>query len=189
MSQPLWTPAPEQAAQTNMMRFMVDVNQAHHLALNDYDSLYDWSVSNMPAFWEAVWRFADIIHSVPHTSVLEHPVMPGATWFQGARLNFAENLLRYWDDRPALVFVQEGGLAVAALTYRELYGQVARTAHFLRVAGVQAGDRVAGFIVEGDEAGSGGAAQDGERAFSAPGCRHSEEGVGTRSFRTVDHWS
>ena len=146
MSQPLWTPAPEQAAQTNMMRFMVDVNQAHHLALNDYDSLYDWSVSNMPAFWEAVWRFADIIHSVPHTSVLEHPVMPGATWFQGARLNFAENLLRYQDDRPALVFVQEGGLAVAALTYRELYGQVARTAHFLRAAGVQVGDRVAGFM-------------------------------------------
>ncbi len=146
MSQPLWTPAPEQAGQTNMMRFMADINQVHSLALNDYDGLYDWSVSNLAAFWEAVWRFADIVHSTPYTSVLDNPVMPGATWFQGARLNFAENLLRYRDDRPALVFVGEGGLALAQLTYRELYGQVARLAHFLREAGVEAGDRVAGFM-------------------------------------------
>ncbi len=146
MSQPLWTPAPEQAAKTNMMRFMADVNQAHGLALSDYDGLYEWSVSEIPAFWEAVWKFAEIIHSAPYTSVLENPVMPGATWFKGSRLNFAENLLRYRDDRPALVFVQEGGLAAGELTYRELYGQVARLAHFLRQAGVQAGDRVAGFM-------------------------------------------
>ncbi len=146
MSQPLWTPAPERVAQTNMMRFIAYVNQAHNLALKDYDSLYEWSISDIPAFWEAVWTFAELIHSAPYTSVLDNPVMPGATWFQGAELNFAENLLRYRDDRPALVFVQEGGLAVAELTYRELYGQVARLAHFLREAGVQAGDRVAGFM-------------------------------------------
>jgi acetoacetyl-CoA synthetase len=146
MAQPLWTPTPEQVAQSNMRRFMADVSQTHHLSLNDYDSLYDWSVSHIAAFWEAVWQFAGIVHSAPYTSVLEHPVMPGAIWFKGAQLNFAENLLRYRDDRPALAFVQEGGQEVAALTYRELYQQVARLAHFLRASGVQVGDRVAGFM-------------------------------------------
>ncbi|WP_089717503.1 acetoacetate--CoA ligase [Candidatus Entotheonella palauensis] len=146
MSQPLWTPAPEQAAKTNIMRFMAEVNAAHGLALSDYDSLYAWSVSESAAFWEAVWKFTGIIHSAPYTSVLENPVMPGATWFKDSRLNFAENLLRYRDDRAALVFVQEGGAEAGALTYRELYGQVARLAHFLRQAGVRTGDRIAGFM-------------------------------------------
>jgi acetoacetyl-CoA synthetase len=129
-----------------MMRFMADVNQAHNLSLTDYDSLYHWSVSNMAAFWEAVWQFAGMMHSAPYTSVLENPVMPGAIWFKGAQLNFAENLLRYRDARPALVFVQEGGQEVAALTYRDLYQQVAHLAHFLRESGVRVGDRVAGFM-------------------------------------------
>ena len=146
MAQPLWTPAPERVAQSNMMRFMTAINEAHGLSLNDYDSLYEWSTSNIAAFWEAMWRFAGIIHTEPYTSVLENPVMPGAAWFPGARLNFAENLLRYRDERPALVFVQEGGQAAAQLSYRELYGQVARLAHFLKASGVQAGDRVAGFM-------------------------------------------
>jgi acetoacetyl-CoA synthetase len=85
MLQPLWTPSPEQMAQTNMMHFMADVNQMHHLHLHDYDSLYDWSVANIPAFWEAVWRFAGIIHSAPFRSVLDNPVMPGAIWYDRAR--------------------------------------------------------------------------------------------------------
>ncbi len=146
MPQPIWTPTPERTAQTNMMRFIAVVNQTHRLQLQTYDDLYDWSVSEIPSFWESVWNFADIIHSAPYTSVLENPVMPGATWFKNARLNFAENLLRYRDDRPALVFIQEGGQAADELSYRDLYGQVARAAHFLRQAGVQTGDRVAGFM-------------------------------------------
>jgi acetoacetyl-CoA synthetase len=146
MTQPLWMPSAEQVAQANMTRFMAEVNQTHSLALADYDDLYQWSIRDIPAFWEAVWRFAEIRHSAPYTSVLENPIMPGATWFRGARLNFAENLLRYRDDRPALQFVGEGGDAGAALTYRELYQQVAHVAQFLRDAGVATGDRVAGLM-------------------------------------------
>ena len=146
MTKPLWTPAPERTAQCNMRRFMTYVNQMHHLALTDYDELYAWSITEIPAFWEAVWRFVDIQHSAPYTSILENPLMPGATWFQGARLNFAENLLRYRDNQTALVFVQEGGHVAAELTYNELYQQVARLAHCLRQAGVRQGERVAGFM-------------------------------------------
>ena len=57
MTKPLWTPAPERTAQCNMRRFMTYVNQMHHLALTDYDELYAWSITEIPAFWEAVWRF------------------------------------------------------------------------------------------------------------------------------------
>ena len=99
-------------------------------------ALYDWSIANIPAFWEAVWRFVGIRHSAPYTSVLENPRMPGATWFKDARLNFAENLLRYRDDRPALVSIREGGEVAAQVTYAELFAQVARLAGFLRDTGV-----------------------------------------------------
>ena len=146
MSQPLWTPSPERIAQSNLTRFMAAVNREHGLTLDGYDALYDWSIADIPAFWEALWRFLDIKHSAPYASVLEDPRMPGATWFKGARLNFAENLLRYRDDRPALVSIKEGGEVAAQVTYAELFAQVARMAGFLRDAGVTAGDRVAGYL-------------------------------------------
>ena len=146
MTQPLWTPSPERIARSNLTRFMAAVNRQHGLALDGYDALYDWSIADIPAFWEAVWRFVGIEHSAPYTSVLEDPRMPGATWFKGARLNFAENLLRYRDDRPALVAVKESGEVAAHLTYAELFVQVARLAGFLRQHGVTVGDRVAGYL-------------------------------------------
>ena len=125
MSQPLWTPSPERIAQSNLARFMATVNREHGLTLDGYDALYDWSIADIPAFWETLWRFLDIKHSAPYASVLEDPRMPGATWFKGARLNFAENLLRYRDDRPALVSIKEGGEVAAQVTYAELFAQVA----------------------------------------------------------------
>ena len=146
MSQPLWTPSPERIAQSNLTRFMATVNREHGLTLDGYDALYDWSIADIPAFWETLWRFLDIKHSAPYASVLEDPRMPGATWFKGARLNFAENLLRYRDDRPALVSIKEDGEVAAQVTYAELFAQVARMASFLRDAGVTAGDRVAGYL-------------------------------------------
>ncbi len=146
MTKPLWTPSPERIARSNLTRFMDAVNREHGLTLDGYDALYDWSIADIPAFWEALWRFVDIQHSAPYTSVLENPRMPGAAWFKGARLNFAENLLRYRDDRPALVSVREGGGVAAQLTYAELFAQVVRMAGFLRENGVTAGDRVAGYL-------------------------------------------
>ena len=146
MSRLLWTPSPERIAGANLTRFTDTVNREHGLSLAGYDALYDWSIAHIPDFWEAVWRFTGIRHSKPYTSVLEDPKMPGATWFKGARLNFAENLLRYRDDRPALVSVREGGEVAARLTYAELFDQVTRVAGFLRRAGVKTGDRVAGYL-------------------------------------------
>ena len=106
MTKPLWTPSPDRIARSNLTRFMDAVNREHGLTLDGYDALYDWSIANIPEFWEALWRFVDIQHSAPYTSVLENPRMPGAAWFKDARLNFAENLLRYRGRPPGTRFHQ-----------------------------------------------------------------------------------
>ncbi|MHB8763432.1 MAG: acetoacetate--CoA ligase [Deferrisomatales bacterium] len=152
MAKHLWSPSAERVAATNLTRFTGFVNRDHGLRLEGYDALYDWSVAHPAAFWESVWKFAEIRSSAPYAAILENPVMPGASWFRGARLNFAENLLRCRDDRVALAFVGEGGKPPETLTYAELYRQVARFARFLADAGVVAGDRVAGFMPNRPEA-------------------------------------
>ncbi|MCD6306542.1 MAG: acetoacetate--CoA ligase, partial [Deltaproteobacteria bacterium] len=97
-------------------------------------------------FWASMWEFADIKASKPYTRVVNDLTkMPGARWFEGAELNFAENLLRYRDDHVALIFKGEGQDPIQ-MTYAELYDEVARAAKSLREAGVQPGDRVAGFM-------------------------------------------
>ena len=131
---------------------MEHVNRQHGKSFSTYDELYAWSIAEIADFWESVWRVVGITSSQPWDSVLENPVMPGASWFSGARLNFAENLLRFRDDRRALTFVGEGGEVEVSLTYRALYSEVAKLAHFLRMSGVGVGDRVAGFLPNRPEA-------------------------------------
>ncbi|MEA3277739.1 MAG: acetoacetate--CoA ligase [Pseudomonadota bacterium] len=149
---PLWTPSPSRAGRSNMMRFLQAVRERLAPWIRGYSDLHRWSVDHPETFWPEVWRFCGVIASRPWTDVLpEGDRMPGARWFVGARLNFAENLLRFRDDRPALVFRREDGLR-SGLSYRELYGTVARMTVFLMEAGVREGDRVAGILPNRPEA-------------------------------------
>ena len=146
MAKLLWEPSAEREKRANITKFIDLVNRQYGQEFDSYDELYDWSIKNMPDFWAAMWDFADIKASKSYDTVLDDPgKMPGAKWFVGARLNFAENLLRYRDDQVALVFQGEGQEPVK-MTYAELYDQVARLARSLRQQGVTAGDRVAGFM-------------------------------------------
>ena len=146
MAKLLWEPSAERKKRANITKFIDLVNRQYGQKFDSYDELYDWSIKNMPDFWAAMWDFADIKASKSYDTVLDDPgKMPGAKWFVGARLNFAENLLRYRDDQVALVFQGEGQEPVK-MTYAELYDQVARLARSLRQQGVTAGDRVAGFM-------------------------------------------
>jgi len=146
MAKLLWAPSEEQVQSSNMYHFMQTVNQKHGTSFSDYNQLYDWSVAHVADFWETFWDYADIIHSRSYDQVVDDPrKMPGAQWFSGARLNFAENLLRYRDDRTALIFKGEG-LPSQKMTYAELYEETARLAEALRAQGVQPGDRVVGFM-------------------------------------------
>jgi len=152
MSRLLWQPSPERVRGSNMYRFMEDVNRVHGTRFQVYDDLYRWSVDHVPEFWAHVWDFTEIRHSAPYTEVVDDPAkMPGAKWFSGARLNFAENLLRHRDDRTALVFSSEGGRK-RRLTHAGLYLEVAKTAAALKTLGIAPGDRVAGFMPNMPEA-------------------------------------
>ena len=90
----LWTPShPEQ---TQMAQFIHRVNEIYGLELKSYDELFNWSVNHISEFWEQIWDFSEIKHSIPYTKVVDDDKkMPGAKWFSGAKLNYAENLLRY----------------------------------------------------------------------------------------------
>ena len=146
MSKLLWQPSEAQIRSSNMYRFMKRINETYGTSVDNYDGLYQWSVANIREFWQEMWAFAEIKASSPYTSVVDDLArMPGARWFEGARLNFAENLLRYRDDRTALVFRGEDQVR-RTLTYAQLYDEVARVAQALKSAGVKTGDRVAGFV-------------------------------------------
>jgi acetoacetyl-CoA synthetase len=146
MKKPLWTPSAERIAAANLTRYRGYLKEKKGLNFTGYDDLYQWSVTEIAAFWETIWDFCGVIATKPYDQVLvDGDKMPGAKWFTGARLNFAENLLRYRDNRTALVFKGEQQEAVR-ITYAELYDRVARLAKSLRDLGVSAGDRVAGFV-------------------------------------------
>jgi len=146
VKKPLWEPSPERKAQANITRFIDTVNKKYGLNIDSYFELHRWSVENIPEFWATMWEFAGIIASQGYTEVVDDLTkFPGAKWFPGARLNFAENLLRYRDDHPAFIFRGEDRKS-ARMTYAELHDTVARLAHALRQAGVRPGDRVAAYM-------------------------------------------
>ncbi|HSB54164.1 MAG TPA: AMP-binding protein, partial [Gemmatimonadales bacterium] len=160
MTRPIWSPSPDRIARAQMTRFLAHVRARRPSGadeITDFPSLYAWSVERPDAFWPEVWRYCGVVADErpgrdPWDRVvvgLERMAPPdpdlGPRWFPGARLNFAENLLRYGDDREALVFWNEQGSG-KRLTYAALRHEVAAAAAGLRAAGVGTGDRVAGFL-------------------------------------------
>jgi len=146
MAKLLWRPSEERIKNSNMYKFMNIINEKYNKDFTEYTPLWEWSTENIPDFWVSMWEFADIKASQPYSEVVDDLTkMPGAKWFSGAKLNFAENLLRYRDDQVALIFKGEARDSTK-MTYAELYDEVARVAKSLKGLGVQAGDRVAGFM-------------------------------------------
>jgi acetoacetyl-CoA synthetase len=122
------------------------VNKKHGLEINSYNELYKWSIENIPDFWAAIWEFGKIKASRRYDVVIDNlGNFLGAKWFVGARLNFAENLLRFRDDHLAFSFRGEIQKS-ARMTYAELYDSVAYLAKPLRETGVALGDRVAAYM-------------------------------------------
>jgi len=146
MKTPLWKPSKEQIKNANVTRFIEYINKKQGKKLGDYFDLLKWSMENIPDFWARVWEFSDIKASRGYDQVVDDlRKFPGAKWFSGAKLNFAENLLRYRDDRLAFIFKGEDRKS-AKMTYAELYHIVARLAKSLREMGVAPGDRVAAYM-------------------------------------------
>ncbi|MGV6850397.1 MAG: acetoacetate--CoA ligase [Marinibacterium sp.] len=144
----LWTPTQGQADSTRMADFTGFVENRHGVKFDTYNALWEWSISDLDAFWSDIWDFFDIHTSAPRGKALARRVMPGAVWFPGARVNLADQMLRHArtaPDRPALA-VQSETFGQSQLTYEELAAQVAGAAAGLRRLGVGQGDRVAAIL-------------------------------------------
>jgi acetoacetyl-CoA synthetase len=143
MSDILWQPTAERISKTRMDAFRRYINQRHHLTIDDYRALHQWSIDQRPDFWQAIVDFFDIrFHQQPDAVLVEGPQMPSAEWFPGATLNFAEHLLSRRDDAVAVIAVSENGQR-EQLTWAELAEHVAGFQNGLIAAGVGLGDRVA----------------------------------------------
>jgi len=146
MSDLLWRPSAERIAQSNLKRFTDYVVDKCGADGSDYPSLHRWSIEHRDRFWDAVWDFTGVVARKKGDVVLENGGrMPGARWFSGARLNFAENLLRRRDDETALIFFGEN-VVKRSVSFSQLYDAVSRLSGALRAAGVGPGDRVAGYL-------------------------------------------
>ena len=149
---PLWCPSPETVEQSNMTRFARRAAAVAGKEFPDYETLHQWSIADPGAFWSEVWRFASIQASRPADTAVRHlERFPGAVWFPGARLNYAENLLRFQDEQPALIAYQESGER-SEISYAELHRRSTALAGRLKALGIGPGDRVAGWLPNGIEA-------------------------------------
>jgi len=146
MSKVMWQPSTERAEASQMNQFRLFANKKYGMELDNYRDLYNWSVNEITHFWEAVWSFGKPVISKDYQQVVDDDSkMPGAKWFSGARLNFAENLLRRRDNHTAILSRGEGK-DDRKISYNELYSEVEKMAAALREAGVEQNDRVAGFL-------------------------------------------
>ena len=142
---PLWTPSPERAAKTELARFMKLAGKS------SYAELHRWSIEHSDDFWELVWRFGQVRGEPGARRVMNPERMPGAKWFPEGNLNYAENALRSRDATPAIAFWGEDRVK-RYLSKRQLYDLVSRIARALKDAGVEKGDRVAGYLPNVPEA-------------------------------------
>ena len=146
MGKLLWEPSAERKRNANITKFVDLVNKRYQENFHSYEELYGWSIDHIPDFWACMWDFAEIKASKNYEIVVDDvSKMPGAKWFIGAKLNFAENLLRYSGDHTAFIFRGETQES-AKMSYAELYDAVARLATSLREIGVSPGDRVAAYM-------------------------------------------
>ena len=147
MNQILWEPSQEFMQHTNIKQFMSYAEARYGRFFPNYPALYDWSVEYPEEFWAACWSFFQTKASAPYESVLvDGNKMPGAVWFHGAKMNYAENLLRLHErDDVALIFCNEDGQH-RSYSHKQLYEETIRLADALKKQGVRKGDVVAAFM-------------------------------------------
>jgi acetoacetyl-CoA synthetase len=143
----LWRPSPERAQASELSRYLRWLAQQRGLHFADYRELHAWSVTQLEDFWASLWDFFEIRASAPYTRVLGERTMPGAQWFAGARLNYAEHAFRHAGaDRPALLSRSELRPQWQETGWDELQRQVGSVAASLRAMGVRPGDRVVSYM-------------------------------------------
>jgi acetoacetyl-CoA synthetase len=145
----LWTPSADTVKNSHVMRFIAWLERERGLRFADYEALRQWSVSDLEAFWSAIWAFYDVRAERPYDRIIDGREMPGARWFVGSRVNFAEHMLRH--ERVATadeaVFLHSSETRpLARMTWHELGDAVRTFATSLRALGIVPGDRVVAYM-------------------------------------------
>ncbi len=149
-AQPLWEPDAARIERAGITRYRRWLRQRHGLEFADYESLWQWSVTEIEAFWSSIWEFGCVIAHQPYSQVLDARRMPGAKWFEGARLNYAEHALRHAQvsgsrNDPAIIFESEVH-GRSEVSWAQLSASVGALSATLRSIGVRSGDRVAAYL-------------------------------------------
>lgn len=147
----LWTPDEERKRSSRLRAYMDWLSAERALTFGSYEELWSWSVDDVGAFWRSIWDYFGVRSTAPFTTPLGRAEMPGAEWFPGAKLNYAEHALRIRGEGLAVIALDEAGSRVE-LTFDELLERVARVRAGLRRLGVGVGDRVAAFLPNVPEA-------------------------------------
>jgi acetoacetyl-CoA synthetase len=145
---PLWRPSRERIEQAGITRYLRWLHERGGVHFTDYEALWQWSVTDIEAFWSSIWEYGEVISHQPYERVLDSRRMPGAKWFEGARLNYAEHALRHASQRreAAAMIFQSELCERREVSWVELQSRVASLAATLRRSGVHQGDRVAAYL-------------------------------------------
>ena len=146
MARVLWEPSEDVVDGANITAYARWLEKEKGVRAHGYQELWSWSVRELERFQDSVWQYFSVKASQPYAKVLESRVMPGAKWFPGSRLNFAENVFRGRDPgRTALLAKTEGG-GLRRVAWSEMTRKTASLAQSLRAMGVEKGDRVAAYL-------------------------------------------
>jgi acetoacetyl-CoA synthetase len=153
---PLWIPSKDRIEKSNLINYIHWVNNRFNLSFNNYQELYSWSINSIEDLWLSIFEYGKFLYSGNLESVLDYEykgkkVAPGAKWFNGINLNFAENLLRNRSDKYAIISYNENGLE-SQITYDELYHNVIILREFLKQIGISKNDTVAAILPNSSEA-------------------------------------
>lgn len=142
----LWEPSGADKEAANLTHYLSWLHEKHGLHFQDYQALWRWSVTEIETFWATLWDYFQISASIPYQTVLVERMMPGAQWFVGAQLNYAENLLRHrTSTQPAILYQGEDG-PLLTVGWPALYEQTAKLAQAFKALGIQQGDRVVAYL-------------------------------------------
>src|SRR4051794_20490339 len=142
----LWKPTDEDVERATLTRFQRWLEERGRPSFADYGALWEWSVSDLEGFWAAVWEFAEVHAHTPYDAVLGRREMPGAGWFPGSTLNFAEHVLRAARPGEPAIVARSQTRDDVEVSWDELADRVARAAAGLRRLGVERGDRVVAYL-------------------------------------------
>ncbi len=142
----LWEPSEERKTKSELHAFMTWLKKERNLSFDTYEELWNWSVTDLEDFWESVWNYFDIQAKTPYHTVLSERKMPGATWFQGATLNYTEHVFRNRDwDKTAIIHTAEVRPELEEVSWGKLYNDTLALQETLKKLGVKKGDRIVSY--------------------------------------------